>query len=64
MALNTFERDTLAEIKARVMAKQPVADWEKQMVLDLLRREGAQVDTRVIERARNSGFNVNGINTI
>ena len=64
MALNTFERDTLAEIKARVMAKQPVADWEKQMVLDLLRREGRQVDRRVIERARNSGFNVNGINTI
>ena len=64
MALNTFERDTLEEIKARVMAKQPVADWEKQMVLDLLRREGRQVDRRVIERARNSGFNVNGINTI
>ena len=64
MALNTFERDTLEEIKARVMAKQPVAGWEKQMVLDLLRREGRQVDRRVIERARNSGFNVNGINTI
>lgn len=64
MALNTFERDTLVEIKARVMAKQPVADWERQIILDLLRREGAQVDPQVIERARNSGFNVNGINTI
>ena len=64
MALNTFERDTLVEIKARVMAKRPVADWERQMVLDLLRRERAQEDPQVIERARNSRYNVDGINTI
>ena len=38
--LNTFERDTIVEIKTRVLNKQPVADWEKEMVLNLLRREG------------------------
>ena len=64
MALNTFERDTIAEIKARVMAKQPVADWEKQMVLDLLKREALAVDPRVVARARADGFNVSGIVTI
>lgn len=62
--LNTFERDTIAEIKARVVNKQHVADWEKQLVLDLLRREGQAVRPEVIERARNSGFNVEGIKTL
>lgn len=62
--LNTFERDTIAEIKARVANKQHVADWEKQMVLDLLRREGGVVRKEVVERARNSGFNVEGIKTL
>lgn len=62
--LNTFERDTLAEIKARALAKQPVADWEKQLVLDLLRREGGRVDAGVLERARNSGFDTTGIQPI
>jgi hypothetical protein len=61
MALNTFERDTLAEIKARVMARKPVADWEKQMVLDLLKREQLAVDPRVIARAAADGFNVTGV---
>ena len=62
--LNTFEMDTIREIKARVANKQPVADWEKQMVLDLLRREGGVVRADVVERARNSGFNVEGIKTL
>ena len=62
--INTFERDTIAEIKARVMARQPVADWEKQMVLNLLRREGGVVRKEVLERAKNSGFNIEGIKTL
>jgi hypothetical protein len=62
--INTFERDTLAEIKARVLAKQPVADWEKQLVLDLLRREGEVVPAAILARARNSGFNTDGIKTL
>ena len=62
--INTFERDTIAEIKARVKAKQPVADWEKQLVLDLLRREGCGVRADVLERARNSGFNTQGIEAL
>jgi hypothetical protein len=61
--LNTWEMDTIREIKARVVRKQPVADWEKQLVLDLLRREGEVVRQDVIDRARNSGFNVQGIKT-
>ena len=62
--MNTFERDTIAEIKARVRAGQPVARWEQQMVLDLLRREGLAVRAEVVERAKNSGFNVEGIKTL
>lgn len=62
--LNTFEMDTIAEIKARVLAKLPVADWEKQLILDLLRREGRVVNAAVLDRAKNSGFNVEGIKTI
>lgn len=62
--LNSFEIDTIREIKARVANKQPVAAWEKQMILDLLRREGKVVRADVIERARNSGFNVAGIKTL
>lgn len=61
--INTFERDTIAEIKARALARQPVADWEKQLVLDLLRREGEIVPVAVLEHARNSGFNTEGIKT-
>ena len=63
MKLNSFEQDTIREIKARVLNRQPVADWEKQLVLDLVRREGSKVDPRVIESARNSGFNVDGIDS-
>ena len=62
--LNTYEMDTIAEIKARVLAKQPVSDREKQLVLDLLRREGRAVRQEVIDRARNSGFNVEGIKAL
>ena len=62
--LNTFEMDTIAEIKARVVNKQHVADWEKQLVLDLLRREGLAVRAEVVQRAANSGFNVAGIKTL
>ena len=64
MALNTWERDTLAEIKARVLAKQPVSQREKQLVLDLLKREQLAVDPRVVERAANEGLNVSGVVTL
>lgn len=62
--MNTFERDTIAEIKARVLARKPVADWEKQMVLDLLKREGLAVRADVIRAAKNSGFNVEGVKAL
>ena len=62
--LNTWEMDTLAEIKARVRNRQPVSNCEKQLVLDLLRREGLDVRADVIEKARNSGFNVDGIKAV
>ena len=62
--LNTYEMDTIAEIKARVLAKQPVSDREKQLMLDLVRREGLGVRSEVIQRARNSGFNIQGIKTL
>lgn len=59
--LNTYERDTLAEIKARVLAKQPVSQREKQLVLDLLKREQLAVKASVIAAAKNSGLDVTGI---
>lgn len=61
--MNSFERDTVAEIKARARAGRPVADWEKQLVLNLLRREGGVVRREVVERARAQGFDVEGIQT-
>ena len=64
MALNTWERDTLAEIKARVLAKQPVSQREKQLVLDLLKREQLAVSAAVVQRAANEGLNVSGVVTL
>jgi hypothetical protein len=61
--ITTTERATMLEIKSRVLAKKPVADWEKQLVLDLLRREDCSVRADVMQRARNSGFNTDGIKT-
>lgn len=63
MALNTWEKDTLAEIKGRVLRGEKVSQREKQMVLDLLKREGLAVRAAVVERAANEGLNVAGIVT-
>ncbi len=62
--LNTFERDTIAEIKARVLARKPVADWEKQMVLDLLRREGGGMTAAARAAAEKQGFSTEGIKAL
>lgn len=62
--LNSFERDTIAEIKARVLAKKPVADWEKQMLLDLLRREGRGMSSAAIAAAQRQGFSTEGIKAL
>ena len=61
--LNEFETNTIREIKARVAAGQPVTDWEKQMVLDLLRREGVTLPQSAINNAQARGFDVKGIKT-
>jgi hypothetical protein len=62
--LNTFEMDTIREIKARAANKQPVANWEKQMLLNLIRREGGFMSKAAIENARKAGFNVEGIQAL
>ncbi len=62
--LNAFERATIAEIKARVLAKQPVSAREKQMLLDLLKREGLGLTSKAIAEAKKQGFNVQGINSL
>jgi hypothetical protein len=61
--MTSFERNTIAEIKARLAAGQPIAAWEKQMVLDLLRREGGVMSRVSKALAANEGFNVDGIKT-
>lgn len=53
----------IQNIKARVLAKKPVSNVEKQWVLDLLKREQLAVKPRVKQAAKNSGFDVNGILT-
>ena len=63
MALNTWERDTIAEIKARALARMPVSAQEKQLVLDLLAREKLPVNAAVLQRAANEGLDVSGIVT-
>jgi hypothetical protein len=61
--MTSFERDTIAEIKARMKAGQPIAAWEKQMVLDILRREGGVMPHAAKENAAREGFTVDGIKT-
>ena len=61
MALNTYERDTLEEIKGRVLRGETISQREKQMVLDLLKREQLAVNAAVVQRAANEGLNVQGI---
>ena len=63
MSLNTYERDTLAEIKARTLRGEHVSLREKQLVLDLLKREQLAVNAVVVQRAANEGLNVQGIVT-
>ena len=63
MALNTWERDTLAEIKARTMRGEFVSGLEKQLVLNLLKREQLLVRADVAARAAAAGFDTQGLNT-
>lgn len=62
--LNSFERDTIAEVKALVLAKQPVPQWQKQLMLDLLRREGLALTAKAIDEARRDGLNVEGVKAL
>ena len=64
MALNTWEKDTLAEIKARALAKQYVSPGEKQFVLDMLVREQLPVNAKVKQRAAAEGYDVAGVLTV
>lgn len=61
--LNTFEIDTIREVRALVLAKQPVPQWQKQMLLDLLKREGLGLTPYAIANALKQGFDVQGIKT-
>ena len=61
--MTSFERDTIAEIKARLKGGQPIAAWEKQMVLDMLRREGGVLSQVAKKNAVREGFSVDGIKT-
>ena len=64
MALNTFEMDTIREVKALVSARQPVPQWQKQMMLDLLKREGLGLTPKAIDEARKDGLNVEGVKAL
>lgn len=58
MALNTWERNTIAEIKARALAGQPVSQREKQLVLDLYARERVPVNIIALKRAEEQGLDI------
>lgn len=64
MALNTFEMDTIREVKALVLAKQPVPQWKKQLMLDLIKREGLALTPYAIANARKDGLNVEGVKAL
>jgi hypothetical protein len=64
MALNAWEKDFIAEIKARVLAKQPVSLREKQMVMDLVKREQMPVRQKVLDQAAREGVDVSGISVV
>lgn len=62
--ISPSELAQMEDIKNRVLAKLPVADWEKQFMIDLAVREGVTVRKAVVQRAKNSGFNTTGIRTV
>ena len=62
--MNAFERDTIAEIKARLQRRLPVAQWEKQMILDIVRREGVALTPLAHANAVKEGLNVEGIKVL
>ena len=64
MALNTFEIDTINEVRALVLAKQPVPQWKKQLMLDLIKREGLALTPKAIDEARKDGLNVEGVKAL
>ena len=61
--MNGFERDFIAEVKACLKAGRPVSRREKQMVLDILAREGGVMSSAALARAKTEGYNVSGIKT-
>jgi len=62
--LNSFERDTIAEVKALLAARKPVPHWQKQMLLDLLKREGLSLSSSAIAQASKDGLNVEGVKAL
>lgn len=62
--LSTTERNTIADIKARLVANRPVTTREKQMMLDLVKREGLSLSSKAIDTARKEGLNVDGIKSL
>jgi len=64
IALTTWERDFLAEVKARTLAGKSVSAREKQIVLDLLRRENVAISQQARDAAAKEGLDVRGISTI
>lgn len=59
--MNTWERDFIAEIRFRIRTKQPVSAREKQIVLDLVRREGVIMSAQARAAAERQGFDTQGI---
>lgn len=62
--LNSFEMDTVREVNARLKNKQPVAHWEKQMILNLLRREGVALTPQAHANAIKEGLDVEGVKVL
>jgi len=62
--LSVFERNTIVEIRARVLAGQPVSATEKQLVLTIIRNAGKAITTEVAKLAASKGFDITGIKTV
>jgi hypothetical protein len=63
LQITAAERGRLFDIKSRALGRHPnlVSAADKQWVLDLARRMQEPIHSDVLQRAANSGFNIEGI---
>ena len=54
--MNTFEANTLLEVQGKVERGERVSDWEKQLVLNVLKRSNTPIPKYLLDAAKKQGF--------